>query len=37
LAMAFLPPTVKVNYSTTARTLSRTLAERTRQYPRHHE
>jgi RHS repeat-associated protein len=28
--MAFLPPTVKVNYSTTARTLSRTLAERTR-------
>jgi hypothetical protein len=27
--MAFLPPTVKVNYSTTARTLSRTLAERT--------
>jgi hypothetical protein len=30
LAMAFLPPTVKVNYSTTARTLSRTLAERTR-------
>jgi tetratricopeptide (TPR) repeat protein len=31
--MAFLPPTVKVNYSTTARTLSRTLAERTQITP----